>query len=78
MPSIDDKLVEDGTMSIAQAAEFTGYSRDTIEEMLKAEELPWTQLRTSGRRVIPKAALTALMKKNMVNGGNALPDNAPA
>lgn len=66
--NLDDDLLADGTMSVSEAAEFTGYSVDSIELMVKSGELPWTQLRLRGRRLIPKRALTRLLAKNMVNG----------
>lgn len=68
----ETELLKDGTMTIQQAAEFTGYSRDSIEAMIKAGELPWTQLRRrGGRKVIPKSALMGLLSENMVNASSA-------
>ena len=67
--TIDAALLADGTMTIAQVAEFTGYSRDSIELMLDHGELPWTQLRGKGRRLIPRLAVIQLLQQNMVNGG---------
>lgn len=69
----DAELLKDGTMTIQQAADFTGYSRDSIEEMLDAGELPYTQARRpNGKRLIPKLALVSLLAKNMVNGGSVV------
>jgi excisionase family DNA binding protein len=76
--SIDETLLEDGTMTVPQAAKFTGYSRRSIERMVDDGTLPKTQMRGDGRWLIPKRAVIDLLKKNMVESGNALPDDAPA
>lgn len=67
--SLDEELLLDGTMTVQQAAEFTGYSDSSIDRLLDEGTLPWTQLRPNGRRLIPRQAIGRLMKENLVNPG---------
>ena len=74
--SIDAELLRDGTMTVQQAAEFTGYSHDSIQRLIDDGTLPKTQMRANGRWLIPKRAVVEILKKNMVNGGILLDSDA--
>jgi len=62
-----ERLVERGLVTIAEAAEFLGVGRTLIYSLMEKGELPSCKL--GKRRLIPKAALTALASERLVGVG---------
>ena len=61
---LNEAIVSEGMMSPTEVAEFLGFCRDTIYEMMSDGELPWTKIR--GSRRIPRKLVVELAAKNMI------------
>jgi excisionase family DNA binding protein len=63
-------LVKDGTVSVNEAAEFTGLSRSKLYELMEAGNLAYVNVRQEtkkrGRRLIPRRALQELLQDSLV------------
>lgn len=57
----EDALFADGMMRVPDAAAFLGIGQSAVWEMINLGEVPSRKVK--GRRVIPKAALVAYLKK---------------
>lgn len=74
-----EELLADGSMSVAEAAKFSGLSRSTLyrlmeqrDELTGGPKLPYVKMGAGGRRLIPKRALLRLMASNLVIGERGL------
>lgn len=57
-------LLDEGTVGVPEAAEFTGLGRSDLYARMSRGELPFTTV--GRRRLIPRKALKELLRKNLV------------
>jgi excisionase family DNA binding protein len=65
----DHDTVEDGLVTVKQAAEFLAISVSGVYALMDRRELPFTKLGRSRR--IPRRALVELAARNLVGGADA-------
>jgi excisionase family DNA binding protein len=62
------ELYEDGTVTVAEAEQFSGLGRTTLYALMESGELPHTKIGT--RRLIPRRALVNLLAKGCESTGD--------
>jgi excisionase family DNA binding protein len=60
-------LFGDGSVTVAEAARFTGLGRTSLYDLMTAGELTYTKV--GARRLIPRRALVELLARNATPGG---------
>ena len=64
-----DELLEDGTLTVIEAAKFTGLPRTNLYGLMEKGQLPYAQI--GRRRLIPRRALVQLLAENLKGPGVA-------
>ena len=61
--SMSADLLEDGVVSVREAAEFVGLSRSALYQLMAAGDLQFVKI--GRRRLVPKRALIALLARSL-------------
>jgi excisionase family DNA binding protein len=60
------RLLDESTLTIAEAVKFTGLPRTNLYELMGSGRLPYVKI--GKRRLVPRKALVGLLNKNLVGG----------